>query len=225
MNHQHLLIRRWAFFFTTIYSIFLISYGILSIQLFKYQQRSDFQEHSQFFLLLGSASILALNLACFLFPNILYGYPRIRMEDLDRLPKVTKLPPDQESAILQEQVTNQPVNIIKNEAILLVEGKLISYIEEKRPWTTKKFSIASLSDELQIPEHHLRYYLISSPKSAFPLSKQTESRTRQKSFKSRGRSESFHRRNWSYCSDFRQSQTFSRSLKKSQGSHQVNIKL
>lgn len=152
ISHQASVIRRWTYYFTGIYSVFLCCYGILTVLLFTYTTRSAFQQHSQLYLILASATILALNLACFLFPQILYGSPRIRWVEQESQPDAMTVK-EEETTVHDRSIANS-----QNEAMQRVGKKLSQYLVNAQPWTHKKFSIATLSVALGLPEHHLRYY-------------------------------------------------------------------
>ena len=152
-NTQYRLIEKWSFIFTIIYSLFLLSFAILTYFLFKYDKRSIFIEHSGVLLLLASILIVLLNLLPFLFPQILYGAPRsVPPENLELYKKPN------ENLLPNKMDSHLAAAAIKDEVIISIERKLIELMGKSKPWTDPNFSMATLAIILEVPQHHLRYY-------------------------------------------------------------------
>jgi len=121
---------------------------------------------------------IVLNFSLFIFPEILYGYPHSKSNDLDA--DLLKLREPQGSGIDTERMDVndveehssplksavdgtqvEPVNRLKmltEDYLRLVEKRVARAVHEEL-YLKKDFSILSLSEHTDIPIHHLSYYL------------------------------------------------------------------
>ena len=121
---------------------------------------------------------IVLNFSLFIFPEILYGYPHSKSNDLDA--DLLKLREHQGSDIdtermdvndVEEQSSPlksavdgtqvEPANRLKlltEDYLRLVEKRVARAVHEEL-YLKKDFSILSLSEHTDIPIHHLSYYL------------------------------------------------------------------
>ena len=159
--NQAQIVRRWLMAFMSVFTLFLIIYCLITVNLLKYNTRQEFQENSPILMFIGSLSFVTLNFITLLFPQILYGLPRIVA-----LKEVAALGSTSEDVIamkVEESVTEP--NPVWSQSI---EEKLSDLYKNATPWTDKNFSIATLAITLNIPEHHLRYYFNHELKQSFP---------------------------------------------------------
>jgi transcriptional regulator GlxA family with amidase domain len=127
-----------------------------------YDRKQDFQLHSNFLLLSASLSILALNIFILLFPQILYGLPRINIPNYENTTQIV-------AATLQQQghKSRKTNNEISSIPINGINEKLAELYKKSQPWTDKNFSTSTLSIAIGVPEHHLRYFLNHELKQSF----------------------------------------------------------
>ena len=155
---QTRLVKRWLFIFIGVFTAFSLCYCLLSVNLLIYSSKQLFQANSSLLLLVGSVSVLALNIFTLLFPQILYGLPRIIR--LVPQPADTNQPETIQEAIPEAEETAIPFVDDDGDTHMVNEiaEKLAELYKSKQPWTDKNFSIATLAIQLHVPEHHLRYY-------------------------------------------------------------------
>lgn len=175
---QAQIVKRWLIAFISVFTLFLIIYCLLSINLLSYATRQEFQSHSPILMFIGSLSFVALNLITLLFPQILYGLPRMIQEPLPISAPAQDFSTDQEKTVaaihtpetpmLQTSPANIPNADVHPELYQSIEQKLRELYSRSEPWTDKNFSIATLAITLDIPEHHLRYYFNHELKLSFP---------------------------------------------------------
>ncbi len=150
---QSQIVKHWLFSFFWVFTIFSICYCLLSVNLFMYNTRQEFQTNSGLLLLIGSLSVLLLNIFILLFPQILYGLPRINhiSPATVQMSKVENT----ETEIPNPHHMATDSNVV---SAFGIEEKLSELYSKSQPWTDKNFSIATLAIILDVPEHHLRYY-------------------------------------------------------------------
>lgn len=160
--NQAQIVKKWLLAFMTVFAFFLIVYCLVTLNLLKFSTRHEFQANSPVLMFTGSLALVLLNIIPFLFPQILYGLPRIiALTDPPLVGPST-------DAIIEN--TNSPEKEEAETDSKLSQGigeKLASLFNTSQPWTKKNFSIASLAIQLNIPEHHLRYYFNHELKQSF----------------------------------------------------------
>lgn len=104
---------------------------------------------TQTLLLISEISFFILTFSLLLFPNILYG--------------IESKIPTKKSNTLKNREKNNEVNVPKkiNEEDPLNEviNRIITYIDEKKPYVNPNFSIYTISLDLQIPKNEVLEYL------------------------------------------------------------------
>jgi len=149
---QQRVMRRWLLFQTITFSVFLLCFALISVHLFIYDTRTAFRTNSWLLLLAGAGSVIVLTLCTLLFPQVLYGLPKIYAVKEPEQPATSIPAPTQE-------MQNPPENDeVKTGWVTSIEKKLNELYARATPWTDKNFSIRTLAIELDEPEHHLRYY-------------------------------------------------------------------
>lgn len=159
--NQAQIVRRWLMAFMSVFTMFLLIYCFITVNLLKYDTRHEFQEHSPILMFIGSLSFVTLNFITLLFPQILYGLPRVVA--IKESPAFQLSNEDHVAAKVEETVIE--VDPAWSHSI---EAKLSDLYKNDTPWTDKNFSIATLAITLDIPEHHLRYYFNHELKQSFP---------------------------------------------------------
>lgn len=159
---QNRRIRRWLILFTVVITCFLLCYVLLSVHLLIYETKPEFQAHSTVLLLFASLSAVALNISVLLFPEILYGLPKMYAE-------VPVVQPDSQELIAGTTAqSTAPVADTKTAWVMRIEQKLSELYKHSQPWTDKNFSVNTLAILIHEPVHHLRYYFSQHLKVSFP---------------------------------------------------------
>lgn len=167
---QQKLINKWILLMTTTFTLLLLAYFMLTVNLIIYHMsKIEFRAEAGLYLLIISMGLVGLNALTLLFPQILYGLPRIASEN-EVNPKEEFDAPEN-PGIVQENILKHLVPEIPNKNILLIDDKLKLLLQESRLWTDVNFSIATLAIDLKIPEHHLRYYFNHHLCISFPTYK------------------------------------------------------
>lgn len=175
---QTQIVRRWLLAFISVFTLFMIVYCLVTINLLSYATRQEFQSHSPILMIIGSLAFVSLNLITLLFPQILYGLPRVMVPSESAIAvKSSSVSPSEIAAVsdnveapipLEASVAENPHLATDHEVRYNIEQKLQDLYTKAEPWTDKNFSIATLAITLDIPEHHLRYYFNHELKQSFP---------------------------------------------------------
>ncbi len=160
--YQKQIVKRWLFSFFSVFSVFLICYCLISVNLLIYDTKQSFQSKSEFLLLIASISALTLNIFILLFPQILYGLPRINIPTS----LITAQYVEEENQD-ENQKPHKGMNDSNTIPISGINKKLNDLYQKAQPWTDKNFSIATLAIAMDIPEHHLRYFFNHELKQSF----------------------------------------------------------
>lgn len=142
-DRQHQLTWKWLISLQSVFGLFLVCYSISMVNLFLYSGKQAFHANSAPFLFTATASFILLNLFTLLFPQILYGMPRWQAP--------VNMPPT--------EAAHSGTPVSSESQLSGVQEKLEACLATEKPWTDPEFSLNGLSKALDIPEHHLRYYL------------------------------------------------------------------
>lgn len=166
---QQKLINKWLKFILITFTLLLFTYFLLTVNLIIYNKNKIvFREKAGVYLLLISIEIVVLNTIPLLFPQILYGLPRVNsLKEVDPL----KGPHQHTVEIVQESMPEKMETEIANKHTLQIDEKLKRLLQESQPWTAENFSISTLANDLEVPEHHLRYYFNHHLLISFPTYK------------------------------------------------------
>jgi hypothetical protein len=109
----------------------------------------------------GLTALILLNLVLFFFPNILYGLPRM---DYTILKKSTTLAINSSDSVdLSKSVKDFEISIEKLE---LIDSKLKEYALTN-PYINPDFNLTIMSNDTNIPKHHISYFFKMYLKSDF----------------------------------------------------------
>jgi AraC-like DNA-binding protein len=167
---QQKLLKKWLLFILISFSFFLVDYFLLTVNLIIFHKsKIEFESETGVYLLLISIGLVVLNTLPLLFPEILYGLPKMATAQ-DVAPEITE---DKHVAIkkITEQLHKIHTQDPQNGNVYLIAEKLEHLLLVSHPWTDENFSIATLSIDLKVPEHHLRYYFNHHLSISFPTYK------------------------------------------------------
>jgi AraC-like DNA-binding protein len=156
--NQFTLIKKWLIFFTSLFSFLAINYAVIGIIFLKYTDKEVLFEKGIFLFYLVFIGLIILEIGLLLYPQILYGIPMYRQMQ----------PVSQPSDVDEIQITkstNSNTSILSDKQLSLIELSLIEWINSKK-YLESDASMVSLSKDMNIPLHHIRYYfnLISKEK-------------------------------------------------------------
>jgi AraC-like DNA-binding protein len=147
---------RWLIVFMGVNALWFVNTVLLVLHHLQYHTRSTFLAHTQGSLILAGFILIFLIAGLLLFPQILYGLPRISQVsdsgkiDIPRNPAtaqtIKEIKPEKEG--LKDLITRLPD----------LQTRLGLLMDQKKLYLDPDFSIHTLSAELRIPIHHLRYY-------------------------------------------------------------------
>jgi AraC-like DNA-binding protein len=161
---QLTVIKNWLL----IVAIILTTYSFTSIAIntlgVTTMLKEDFLQNISLYVWLSSLSYVVLNFALFFYPQILYGLPIYTPH-----PKIGKVSgaaiavkaPDVEivpDAAGEKQVLSNLIPIFQEEYVEEID-QLMEGFTRSRKYLTQDLTIGILADDLNIPIHHLSFYL------------------------------------------------------------------
>ena len=167
-NPQYILIRKWLFFFTLIYSVIAINFGVAMANMWIYDDKNIFLQRANGALLFASCIYVCMNLALLFFPHILYGLP----SDMDFIKKmqrhvvpVNELPIQEiitDSTEPIEEITEIPSGkrtpqLFRQKYITEIENVMLE-IKVAHQYLSPDFQLNMITQHYGIPAHHLTYY-------------------------------------------------------------------
>lgn len=165
-SNQFNLIRKWLIVFCTIFSIISIDYLMVMANVWIFDNKTDFLNESNSFLLFASILYVSVNMAVLSFPQIMYGLPI----EKSKVVLVNNIPSDLAKVavepLFQElEASNDEKNIEFKIPPQLFSKNYIKEIEEsldlivnKKLFLDPDFKLVNIFNESNIPLHHLTYY-------------------------------------------------------------------
>ncbi len=165
-SNQYNLIRKWLIVFCTIFAIISVDYLLVMANVWIFDNKTDFLNESNSFLLFASILYVSVNMAVLSFPQIMYGLPiekikdtfvTITTSDLDKIvdePVVRELKVSIDEKNIESKV---PPQLFSKQYILEIEESL-DLIIQKRLFLDPDFKLVNIFNESNIPLHHLTYY-------------------------------------------------------------------
>lgn len=111
-----------------------------------------------------------------IYPEILYGIPRMRGELVVSLPpaSIEPMPPSEDAApagasgaVEPKSKAIDPVQTEAADPMQELGQRVLAYMEREKPYLTQDFSIEDLADMLDVPRHHLYYCFKNVLKTRF----------------------------------------------------------
>jgi AraC-like DNA-binding protein len=157
--NQFNIIKKWLIFFTLLFSFLAINYVGIGIIFLKYTDKEVLTGNGIFLFYFVFIGLIILEIGLLLYPQILYGIPLYRQVH----------PVSQPSDVDEIRITNSIKNntsILSDEQLNLIELSLIEWINRKK-YLESDASMVSLSNDINIPLHHIRYYFNQISKEKF----------------------------------------------------------
>ncbi len=139
--------RRWLVIFLGVTTLWFINTINIVIDHIRYSTRSVFLQHIGPALILAGIILIILIICLLLYPQVLYGLPRVIA--------VTVPEPNQKD-LTERPIKEPPQDLVTK--LPELNARLESLVKKNKPFLDPDFSINSLSAELKVPVHHLRYY-------------------------------------------------------------------
>ena len=163
-TYQYKLMRNWLFCFNILLTANAIFISIIIFNLFIYRNNWEFLNSSYYFFLFLASGYTALNIVLMAFPQILYGLPfEFVYQNRSEYATTTNEPikdimEEEESAhtdsIAEERKLPQ---FYSSEYISQIEC-LLNNAKGKKLFLDPEFSIDQISEDSDIPTHHISYY-------------------------------------------------------------------
>lgn len=150
---------RWLAVFLAFLTLLLVSHIIQMLAAFRTQNLILFHTLNILQILSGTG-LAGVLISPFFFPGVLYGLPRI--------------PEPSFSGTLMTSADATPVIVkkssirLENDYLEIIDQKLFRHLSEEQPYLNTDFQLSHLSVAIQVPVHHLSYYLREFKGSSFP---------------------------------------------------------
>lgn len=142
---QTAIVTRWLILLLISSQLFMIVYFMVSYFAIKDDIQYTFNIVQRYLGFLGGLYLI-IPTSILIFPQILYGIPKIESNEVVKGRKDSK---STESSIKSNQRKNDTFKDLSN--------RIIEYIEDQKPYTSPKFNLGSLSIALKVPQHHISY--------------------------------------------------------------------
>jgi AraC-like DNA-binding protein len=134
--------------------------------------RTDIYQYQALYFV--GVSLISMPLMMIIFPKILYGIPKYPLAGKGRkdngLIKQDALDPDigaTSSVDISGEEGYDSAKEMEDEPFNALAERMISWMEEKKPFLELDFSLESLADQLEVPKHHLYYCFRNILKTKF----------------------------------------------------------
>ena len=148
---------KWLMLLTGFTFLLSVTHIILIIDTFKL----DFSEIAFGVNVVRVISILGLTgllISPFLFPEILYGLPRM---------PVSRNRASKEPVEIQEEELKKSSFHLENQYLESIEQRMEAFMETDQPYLSPDFNLNQLAIQLEVPFHHLSYYFREIRKQTF----------------------------------------------------------
>lgn len=153
---------KWLYFITIIVIICAMSYIVLIYEfaINNIKTRQEISEELYNYITAFSYSLIPLIML--LFPEVLYGIPKVRRKKIDLFKSNNTNFVNNVTLVDEEQVVEDENPEMKELANLIQY-----YLITEKPFVDPKFSINDLAKQLDVPKHHLYYCFNSILKTKF----------------------------------------------------------
>jgi len=150
---QAKLIYKWLLLLISVSLILYLGFLLFTFMSF-YLRTTNLVDNSGVLILYATiAGLFTLNLSLLFFPNILYGLPQLDYAIVTKQNKVL----EQELGIAEDFKKQAKGFEISTEKLNLLKLKVDEYII-KKPYLNSAFNLTMMSNDTDIPVHHLSYF-------------------------------------------------------------------
>jgi AraC-like DNA-binding protein len=222
---QHKLIRNWLLVFASILTIITINFTIVMVYVWLYDDKSIFLNRASVALLFASLVYVGMNLVIFFFPHIMYGLPiDLKLESMAIEEKQTNNDTPSNSKVFNFSIKEESLNqISKNELQLFTPeyrktiAAALQSFKERKVFLNPDFKLNQISNESNIPAHHLTYFFNDIKKISFSDWRNSLRIEEAKILIGQGETDNFTLQSISLRCGFSSQNTFIRAFKSSTG--------
>lgn len=163
---QYKLIRNWLIIFASILTIITINFTVAMANVWLYDDKSIFLERASVALLFASMVYIGMNMVILFFPHIMYGLP-VDLKFESRGSGIIQIaepnfPAIEEPPVLLQEENLSQLDKIEPQLFTLVYRNFIETLldsfKDRKAFLSVDFKLIQISNEFDIPVHHLTYY-------------------------------------------------------------------
>ena len=163
---QYKLIRNWLIIFASILTIITINFTVAMANVWLYDDKSIFLERASVALLFASMVYIGMNMVILFFPHIMYGLP-VDLKFESRGSGIIQIaepnfPAIEEPPVLLQEENLSQLDKIEPQLFTLVYRNFIETLldsfKDRKAFLSVDFKLIQISNESDIPVHHLTYY-------------------------------------------------------------------
>jgi AraC-like DNA-binding protein len=224
-NSQQKLIRNWLLVFASILTIITINFTIVMVYVWLYDDKSIFLNRASVALLFASLVYVGMNLVIFFFPHIMYGLPvdlKLESMAIEEKPSNNDTPSNFKKfnfSIKEEslnQISKSELQLFTPEYRKTIATALQSF-KERKVFLNPDFKLNHISNESNIPAHHLTYFFNDIKKISFSDWRNSLRIEEAKVLIGQGETDNFTLQSISLRCGFSSQNTFIRAFKSSTG--------
>ena len=143
----------WLVSISVITLIMSICYSITTYFFYNLQEFTNVELNRYPLLVLAAICYCLIPVSLLIFPEILYGLPRVQNKLNEKLALVSNTANEFKSKKIEPVDNRDPLKSIAD--------KIILYINTEKPYLSESFNIDDIAEKLDIPKHHV-YYCFSN---------------------------------------------------------------
>lgn len=143
----------WLVSISVITLLMSICYSITTYYFYNLQDFTNVELNRYPLLVLAAFCFCLIPLTLLIFPEILYGIPRVQNKLNEKLALVSNTANEFKSKKIEPVDNRDPLKSIAD--------KIILYINTEKPYLSESFNIDDIAEKLDIPKHHV-YYCFSN---------------------------------------------------------------
>ena len=155
-NLSFRLAKVWLFFFYGTTLLLFNNSLFLAISQLKETSRSAFEKSNPSFISYTGIFLILNMLVLLLLPEIMYGIPRIKAQELAKKTTLPDIEPKQVEIPKKEEKINTALLHFPE-----IEEKLNAIVLHSNSFLDENFTIYKLAMDIDVPVHHLRFYFKS----------------------------------------------------------------
>jgi len=222
---QYKLIKNWLIVFASILTIITINFTVAMADVWIYDDKSVFLDRASIALLFASLVYVGMNMVILFFPHIMYGLPvDLKLESLATEEKQTKNATPSNAKVSNfsmkeeffDQISKSELQLFTPEYRKTIATALQSFTERK-VFLNSDFKLKQISNESNIPAHHLTYFFNDIKKMSFSDWRNSLRIEEAKILIRQGETDNFTLQSISLKCGFSSQNTFIRAFKNSTG--------
>jgi AraC-like DNA-binding protein len=151
---QYTIITRWLSLLLTLVSLLIINFVVISYYFLHFEE-----SQSQYVVIIANSAtgISFVFLACgvLFFPEILYGLPRNNLKKSKKNAKVLKINSSKSATKVNS------IYELEEDPFFKLSERIKEYFDNEKPYLNPDFSIAQISQKMNVPQNHVLYCINS----------------------------------------------------------------